>query len=144
MNAIRSFLRLRAEKRGTLVKSLAVLWLVRLGLWLLPFRVTRSILARVSSARNESLREDTAIARQVTWAVTKAADFVPASTCLARAMATHLLLTRRGQMAELRIGVAKNKKGHLEAHAWVESYEKVVIGQLPEQSHYSRMPPLPM
>ena len=144
MAAIRSILRLPATDRSILVKSLTMLWLVRLGLWLLPFRVTRSILAWMSSARNESSSEDTAIAGQVTWAVRKASRFVPACSCLTRALTTQFLLVRRGQAAQIRIGVAKSDDGRLEAHAWVESYGKVVMGKLRGPSRFARMPPLPV
>ena len=144
MAAIRSLLRLPATDRSILIKSIAALWMVRLGFWLLPFQMTRRLLLRASSTRGGPALEDAAIARQVTWAVTKAARYVPGSTCLARALTTQLLLVRRGQAAEVRIGVAKNSNGRLEAHAWVESYGKVVMGRLRDPSQFARMPPLPI
>ncbi len=144
MAAIRSLLRLPATDRSILIESIAVLWMVRLGFWLLPFKMTRRLLNRASSTPGGPAHEDAAIARQVSWAVTKAARYVPASTCLARAFTTQLLLVRRGQAAEVRIGVAKNSNGRLEAHAWVESYGKVVMGKLRDPSQFARMPPLPV
>jgi hypothetical protein len=39
-----------------------------------------------------------------------------------------MLLARRGYPALLHIGVAKGKEGQFQAHAWVESEGKVVIG----------------
>jgi hypothetical protein len=49
-------------------------------------------------------------------------------TCLAQALAAQVLLTRRGYPALLRIGVAKGERQQLQAHAWVESEGKIVIG----------------
>jgi Transglutaminase-like superfamily len=51
-----------------------------------------------------------------------------AKTRLNQALATQMLLARRGYPALLHIGVAKGKEGQFQAHAWVESEGKVVIG----------------
>jgi hypothetical protein len=39
-----------------------------------------------------------------------------------------VLLARRGHPALLRIGVLKGEEGRLEAHAWLESKGRIVIG----------------
>jgi Transglutaminase-like superfamily len=57
-----------------------------------------------------------------------ASRFVPAATCLAQALVTVTLLEREGLPASLRIGVARSVRGKFEAHAWVESGGRVVIG----------------
>jgi hypothetical protein len=51
-----------------------------------------------------------------------------AKTCLNQALAAQMLLAQRGYPALLHIGVAKGKEGQFQAHAWVESEGKVVIG----------------
>ena len=51
-----------------------------------------------------------------------------AKTRLNQALVTQMLLARRGYPALLHIGVAKGKEGQFQAHAWVESEGKVVIG----------------
>jgi hypothetical protein len=38
------------------------------------------------------------------------------------------MLKDAGLPADLRIGVARSKSGELEAHAWVESMGRVIIG----------------
>jgi ABC-type molybdenum transport system ATPase subunit/photorepair protein PhrA len=45
-----------------------------------------------------------------------------------RGLAGEVLLIRAGYSAQVRIGVAKDPAGKLEAHAWVESDGRVVIG----------------
>jgi hypothetical protein len=62
------------------------------------------------------------------WAVTAASRYVPGATCLAQALAAQVLLGRTGYPARLRIGVAKGEERKFEAHAWVESQGRVVIG----------------
>ena len=53
---------------------------------------------------------------------------VPKATCLTQAIALRTLLARDGKESELRIGVAKAEDGRLEAHAWLESDGRIVIG----------------
>lgn len=82
-------------------------------------------LARPSPLRSDPTPGE---ADRVGWAVASAARFVPGATCLPQALAAEFLLRRRGHPAGLRLGVAKDERGHVEAHAWVESYGHVVIG----------------
>jgi len=53
---------------------------------------------------------------------------VPAASCLTQALAAHLLLCRRGLTPQLHIGVAKDQRDRLIAHAWVESEGRIVVG----------------
>jgi hypothetical protein len=62
--------------------------------------------------------------------------------CLARALATQHLLAVNGYGAQLRIGVAKESSGKLEAHAWVEYQGNVIIGGLQHLSAFTPLPPL--
>jgi hypothetical protein len=49
-------------------------------------------------------------------------------TCLAQSLAAQVLLTRRGYPTLLHIGVVRGEGGQFQAHAWVESEGKIVIG----------------
>jgi hypothetical protein len=67
---------------------------------------------------------------RIVWAIQAASRRVPeASSCLPRALAARFLLVRWGYPADLLIGVARDNEGKLEAHAWVETLGKVMIGQ---------------
>ena len=59
--------------------------------------------------------------------MTVAGRYVPRTTCLTLALAVQILLARRACPAQLCIGVAKTEDG-LEAHAWVESHKRIVMG----------------
>jgi hypothetical protein len=75
---------------------------------------------------------------QIVWAVSVASRYLPGEVkCLARALATQILLHRYGYTATLCLGVAKGEKGQLEAHAWVESQGEVVIGGLSNLSSFT-------
>ena len=49
-------------------------------------------------------------------------------TCLPQALAAQVLLERCGYPARLRVGVVKGGEGQLEAHAWVESQGRIIVG----------------
>lgn len=83
-------------------------------------------------------------ARSVGLAVRRASRLVPGATCLPRALATRVMLERRGIPNALRFGVAKSAAGELEAHAWIEVDGRVVVGDLPDLERYARMPSFPV
>ena len=130
--------------RRLLIKAALLVGAVRLGLWLLPFQVVLRMLEIPKRKIAELPKANPAapLDRYI-WAVKAASQYVPAATCLTQALATQTLLTKSGYRADLRIGVLKTKEGQLEAHAWVESGGKIVIGDLPDLARYSALPSLP-
>jgi hypothetical protein len=63
---------------------------------------------------------------------------------LPQALAAESLLLRHGHPVEFRIGVVKTDRDRLEAHAWVESAGRLVVGDLTQGLvTYSPLPPLP-
>jgi hypothetical protein len=97
---------------------------VRLGLWLLPFRVLNRAVARLARPARALTRQPL---ERVIWSVHVASRFVPRATCLTQSLAAQILLARRGYPAALRLGVAR-EAGQFDAHAWLESNGRVVIG----------------
>ena len=128
MKRLRKFLQLPSAERRLLVKAALLLGAVRLGLWLLPFRTLRRVLTQLGQGFEGLYKLDQCSEDRLAWGVTKASRYVPKATCLTQALATQVLLARRGQPALLRIGVVKGEEGRLEAHAWLESRGEVVIG----------------
>ena len=143
MKRVHKFLRLPAPDRCLLVESALLLVAIRVGLWLLPFQTLRHALSRITHMTTEAQRARHAAVERVIWAVTVASQYVPGvRTCLMQALATQVLLGRRGHMAHLHIGVARGEEGQLQAHAWIESGGSIVIGNLENLSHYIPLPPL--
>ena len=128
MQHLGRFYRLPTSERWLLAKATLLLGAIRVGLWLLPFRTLRGLLDKASGFHG--LREtDYQPTDVVVWAVEVAAKYMPGfSTCLTKALAAQVLLSRRGQPVLLRIGVVRSAEGKFEAHAWVESDGRVVIG----------------
>lgn len=137
MGRLYKLLRLLVADRCLLVKAVLLVGAVRVGLWLLPFRVLRRLLAGLSPANAQLQQGDPALIGRVVWAVKVASHYIPAATCLTQALATQALLSRRGHPAILRIGVTKSEAGKFQAHAWVEYQGKVVIGGSGARSHFT-------
>jgi len=140
VSGLRQFFRLPAADRGLLVRSIVLLGVARLALWLLPLRVARRILSwGAHPASKPGIRPE-----QITWAIGVGRRFIPRADCLPQALAAEVLLLRNAHPATLRIGVYKTVHGRLVAHAWVESGGRIVIGELIEGlSHLTPLPPLP-
>jgi len=65
---------------------------------------------------------------RVAWAIAVAARCLPGSKCLVQAIAGRNLLRRYGVRSTIYIGVAKDSRNWLSAHAWVEAEGQTVIG----------------
>jgi Transglutaminase-like superfamily len=135
------FLLLEPPVRRLLLRTGLLLWVARLGLWLFPLPTLRRLLTSFRPAE-PIFPENPAKIEKVTWAVAVASRYIPEATCLTQALAGQILLAQQGEPAILQIGVAKNEKGELEAHAWVETRGRVVIGASRELFRYTRLPSL--
>ena len=111
--------------------------LTRLLLWVVPFRwIGRfSNLQRATPARTNDLGRR----HRVATAVRMVSRCVPGASCLTQALATQLILRLKGDVLPLQLGVAWSKGGNFEAHAWLESEGKVLIGDLPNLCRYKKL-----
>ena|ERR1700752_315495 len=126
MDPVRNFASLSHDDQKLFARAAILLWLVRIGLWLLPYERLHRFLFRTSTPVTET--KDIVSIKKVVRSVTAMSRCVPSATCLTKALVTVVLLRRAGQDASVRIGVARSQVGAIEAHAWVESYGKVIIG----------------
>ncbi len=141
MKQLLKFLHLSSGDRKLLLKTFILLGLVRLGLWLLPFTTLRRVLVSISRVKSSQQEVNQREVAKVIWAVNQSGRYMPGGVkCLARALTTQVLMSRRGYLSELRIGVAKSETGQLEAHAWIESQGQVLIGHLRDLSRFTLLP----
>jgi hypothetical protein len=142
MKRLHDFARLPAPDRWLLVESMCLLAAIGLGLWLLPFKSLRRLVATISGEGDDAREVNSALVGRVVWAVTAASRRIPRTRCLARAMAVQAMLGRRGYAATLRIGVAMGEGRRLRAHAWLERRGEILIGGMAKLSDFSPMPAL--
>lgn len=139
------FAGLDRNRRGLFLRAAFLLWKHRVLLWARPFRMPEGP-AGVSGAA--SFREGPVAAGDgatrprpsppsIGWAVGSASRVVPRSTCLVQALAAHDLCRRFGYHPRLRLGARRDAAGQLEAHAWLELEDDVVVGGVEDLSEYS-------
>jgi hypothetical protein len=117
---------LRAASAAEIVlagQATVLLHAVRLVLWRVPYRRLLATAERVRARPGAR-----ATAAEIGEAMRRAARAAPGSTCLVRALAAYILCRRAGVQAELCIGVARGGDGSLEAHAWLRSGDRVLVG----------------
>ncbi len=130
MRRLRKFVLLPRAERLLLVKTVFLLSAIRLGLWVLRFRNVRRILARLPQGREARDNGHEIPPGRIAWAVEVVGRHMPGTrNCLVQALATDVLLSRGGHPSRLRIGVARGRRGQLEAHAWVEHDGGILIGE---------------
>jgi hypothetical protein len=126
MRRIRKFLNLSSGERRLLIRAWILLGVIRLGLELFPFSTLRKLLDRLriklGSLKKEFSEE------QLVWSVTVVSRYIPKATCLAQALTSQFLLQQAGHQACLHIGVTEADEGRIEAHAWVESQGRILVG----------------
>jgi len=142
MSQLRKFFRLSFSEQVLLVRATIVLALIRLGLWLLPFRVLKEFLSKVDGPARVASRKSDLSAEHAVWAVRVATRYVPHATCLTQALTGQLLLGFEGIPASVHIGIAREKGRAFEAHAWLDSEGKVLIGGPDSTQKYMRLLPI--
>ena len=66
---------------------------------------------------------------RIAWAVRTASRYTPwESKCLAQAMAARMMLKRRRFPTTIYLGVLKDDKAGLKAHAWIRCGERILTG----------------
>ncbi len=123
MSRLRRFAGLSRPEKLLLLRTLSVVGLIRIGLWVLPFRMIQRFAFR---ARRK--QETPYSVEQFVWAVRAVSRLVPGATCLTQALAAQMLLTRAGHASRVEIGVAKGEKNQFQAHAWLVLGDRVLIG----------------
>lgn len=124
---IQSFLRRPAAEKWLLGRTWLFLLVVRAALVLASFARVRRWFERWNARPPARLRGRTRRSTLV-WAVRTAGRYVPSSRpCLTQALVLDSYLRRRGYPSRIALGVARGA-GRLEAHAWVESEGRVVLG----------------
>lgn len=133
---IARFLRLPSSERTFLLEAMVLLIGARIALWAFSLERAEKTLSRVAA-----ISPAASTVEQITRAIKVASCHVPKATCLPQALAGHALFKRSGLPSTLRIGVATNAAGRLEAHAWLESDGRAVIGGFPGLARYSPLVP---
>ena len=125
MGAVGKLFRLSRDDRWLLLQALVAVAAAGVTVRLLsPAAVLKKVSGKAITQSRNSLQSSVRIA----WAISIAARYVPGSKCLVQAIAGRQLLAKYGFPSEIHIGVLKDSRNWLSAHAWVEAEGKTVIG----------------
>jgi hypothetical protein len=130
----RTFRRLAPCERTLVLEASLLLIIMRMTLWLLPFRRVLELIGTSGLYRTNGKSSTPA---QLAWSVHLASRWVLNSSCLPQALAMYLLLHRYGQFAYLCLGVASDPK--FEAHAWVECDGRIVFGGWETSKNFTKI-----
>lgn len=134
---LRRFAQVDGHRRALVVEAVFWLALARIALLTMPFqRIARRLGAfrspadgRAAAASGRCLPEQVTLAREIGWAVTRAARHLPfKAVCLPQAMAAKMMLRRRHVESVLSFGVARDAEGALQSHAWLWAVGVEVTG----------------
>jgi transglutaminase superfamily protein len=136
------FIKLSKTDQLLLARAWGVLWVIKLGLWVVPFRNMKRFLTNENYPVRRGKEKVKIPVKRVAWTVSMASRYVPnGKNCLLRAATTHHLLKRIGHPSVLHIGVDSSTQGTLDAHAWVESNGEVVVGNLSDLDRFAILLP---
>lgn len=97
---------------------------------LMPVQPTKAPPDRRAYASSDVHRGDVDRATAVGQAVASAAQYVPGALCVSQALATQVMLARRGEPSIIHFGFLRSQAGAVEGHAWLEVDGAVVIGDM--------------
>ena len=120
---LRRFASLDLGEKLLLLRALFLVSAVRLGLFLLPFRILQRFTKR-GSGKSSAVRS----AAKCVWAVRAVSRYVPGATCLTQALAAQALLAQSGYGSRIEFGVRNDEHSGFLAHAWLVCGEQIVIG----------------
>jgi len=120
------------------VRSLFWLAYYRTGLWLFPSIATRKAVDDQTDIPSTFGEIDKDMVSEVLRSIRLCRPYVPFASCLTQALAAKTVLNHYGQPSKVRIGVAPTDSS-IEAHAWVEIDNKIVLGRLAEHARFAVM-----
>ena len=147
IKALRRFASLSSIDRGLIAEAAVLLTLAWVCLRMFRFPAVRRVMGSTGFflPRTNRLASSTGVIVPVGWAITAIARRLPPlDNCLVRALAADAMLRRRGLDSEIRFGVRARGDGNkpLEAHAWVESGDDIVIGAIETLPDFATFSPL--
>ena len=133
---LRRFVRISGRERLLLLEAVTWLAIARVGSAFVPFQYLAPRFGKLSSAAQAGAQaglmptqSDLQWAREIGWAVTRAARYVPfRAVCLPQAIAAKTMLARRGIPSIMHFGVSNQHGSSLQAHAWLDIQGVEVTG----------------
>lgn len=92
------------------------------------------------AASQEPPQVNSVSSSRVAFLLDAASSFIPAPTCLSKALAGSVLFKSCGYQTLLHIGVTRDDVSLLEAHAWLTLEDNVIVGDRADLERYRELP----
>ena len=129
MRRLYKFLLLPTGEKVFFIKAVLLTMIVKFGLLIFPLNIIRQFTDYILQLlpKHQIKRLST---EKISWAVSTAGGYLlGAKNCLSQALVAQILLKQNGYPANLNFGASKDNEIKLEAHAWVESEGKIIVGE---------------
>jgi hypothetical protein len=140
MRLVHEYFRRPPAERRLILRAAALVSLVRIGLWVLPYKRVRRMVEQRSQPRSGAPAAPRYAADDIVRVVGAVSRRIPDASCLTQALSAQRLLAHEGYESLLQIGVARNESGTFEAHAWLEREGRIIIGEIPGLARYTPLP----
>ena len=127
-DSVSRFLRRPRWQKFLLVESYLYLFIARVAVRLLPFKVVAGWIGRQGESTEDEVTCGTPAL--IKWSISTARRYAFWNTlCLTQALAAKLMLNSRGLKSTLYLGTTRPRDGKLVAHAWVRCGSLIVTGE---------------
>lgn len=122
MRKLIKFLNLPNDEKLLLLKAALLLVSTRLMLIIFPFNTLKRPTTVLPKTNHQ--------VEKIIWSIDSASNHIPfCKNCLLKALVGQILLKESGLSPDLFIGVKKDSKNKLDAHAWIDIDGKTIIGK---------------
>ena len=129
MSLVHKWFRLPSQERRFAFQAWVTALLVQAGFWLLPFAVFRRMAEKAARQTCATGARFSIPLEHLCRLITAASRRTPHTTCLVTAFTALILLRRQGYPVNLRLGVNRDDRTLLRAHAWVELNDQILVGR---------------
>ena len=104
--------------------------IARIAILFIPFKVVKRFLGTPKKESSYEIKiEEYRRVKRVAWAVNQASKYTPwESKCLVKAITAQRMLKTYKTYSTIYLGVNKNEKNNMQAHAWLRSGSVFVTG----------------
>jgi hypothetical protein len=126
----RSFVRIKWTDKILFFKAFFLSGIVRIAILFIPFRKVKRFLGTPKKESSYEVKiEEYRIVKRIAWAVNEASKYTPwESKCLVKAITAQRMLKRCKIYSTIYLGVNKDEKNSMKAHAWLRYGSAFVTG----------------
>jgi hypothetical protein len=126
----KSFVRVKWRDKILFFQAFFLSGISRIAILFIPFRVVKRFLGTPKKDSSYEIKiEEYRRVKRIAWAVNQASKYTPwESKCLVKAITAQRMLKRYKIYSTIYLGVNKDEKNNMEAHAWLRSGSVFVTG----------------